>query len=405
MAITFNNQTGLAAEETSVVRARIAQEWKNAFATDPRLPVLDTNPETPAGQLIDGQTALASEKDNDIIYVANMFNPKNAVGVWQDALAAIYFLNRKVAQPTYVTCIAGGAYGTTIPYGAIVQDVNGYTYINTAPVTIDSGGTAQMYVRCTETGPVEVAPQTVTTIITTVPGWDSVTNAAAGVTGRNVETQAAFENRRAGCVGKNSHGAVASIYGTIADLNNVVAVLVLENTTNADKTIKGVTLAGHSVYISVYGGDNTDIARAIYNKIDGGVGTQGNTMLTYNPASDNIADQPDALYTYYIERPDTVETAVKVTVSDDETTGLTNAIKEAVVENFNGNSSFRRVKMGDTLYASRFYADVIKAGVTMLENIEIKYPSATGSYADSIDIPASELPTISVDDVKVVYQS
>ena len=59
-------------------------------------------------------------------------------------------------------------------------------------------------------------------------------------------------------------------------------------------TIKGVTLAGHSVYISVYGGDNTDIARAIYSKIDGGVGTQGNTMLTYNPASDNIADQPDA---------------------------------------------------------------------------------------------------------------
>lgn len=405
MAITFNDKTGLVAEETSVVRARIAQEWKNAFATDPRLPVLDTNPETPAGQLIDGQTALASEKDNDMIYIANMFNPKNATGVWQDALAAIYFLNRKIALPTYVTCQVRGAYGTTIPYGALVQDVNGYTFLNTSVVVIGSSGTANIYVRCTETGAVEVAPNTVTQIVTTVPGWDSVTNPSAGITGRDEESQAAFENRRAGSVGKNSHGAVASIYGTIADLNNVVAVLVLENTTNTDKTIKGVTLAGHSVYISVYGGDNTDIARAIYNKIDGGVGTQGNTMLTYNPASDNIADQPDALYTYYIERPDTVETAVKVTVSDDETTGLTNAIKEAVVENFNGNSSFRRVKMGDTLYASRFYADVIKAGVTMLENIEIKYPSATGSYADSIDIPASELPTISAEDVTVVYQS
>lgn len=405
MAITFNDKTGLVAEETSVVRARIAQEWKNAFATDPRLPVLDTNPETPAGQLIDGQTALASEKDNDMIYISNMFNPKNATGVWQDALAAIYFLNRKIALPTYVTCQVRGAYGTTIPYGALVQDVNGYTFLNTSVVVIGSSGTANIYVRCTETGAVEVAPNTVTQIVTTVPGWDSVTNPSAGITGRDEESQAAFENRRAGSVGKNSHGAVASIYGTIADLNNVVAVLVLENTTNADKTIKGVTLAGHSVYISVYGGDNTDIARAIYNKIDGGVGTQGNTMLTYNPASDNIADQPDALYTYYIERPDTVETAVKVTVSDDETTGLTNAIKEAVVENFNGNSSFRRVKMGDTLYASRFYSDVIKAGVTMLENIEIKYPSATGSYADSIDIPASELPTISAEDVTVVYQS
>ena len=81
MAVTFNNDSGFVAEETSVVRANIAQEWKNAFATDPNLPQLDTNAETPAGQLIDGQTALASEKDNDIIYVSNMFNPKNAVGV------------------------------------------------------------------------------------------------------------------------------------------------------------------------------------------------------------------------------------------------------------------------------------------------------------------------------------
>lgn len=407
MAVTFNNETGFVADETSVLRENIAQEWRNAFATDPSLPQLDTSAETPAGQLIDGQTALASEKDNDIIYVSNMFNPKNAVGVWQDALAAIYFLNRKVAQPTYVTCQVSGAYGTTIPYGALVQDTNGYTFINTAPVTIGSSGSAQIYVRCTETGAIEVAPMTVTQIITVVPGWDSITNLTAGVTGRDEESQAAFENRRAGSVGKNSHGAVASLYGTIADLNNVIAVLILENTTNANKDfVYGsvtITLASHSVYISVYGGDDTDIARAIYNKLDAGCGTNGNIPVTYNPASDNVDDQPDALYTYYIERPDTIETAVKVTVKDAQTTALTASIKQAVVNNFNGNSNFRRVKMGDTLYASRFYADVINAGVTMLENIEIKYPSASGTWVDSVAIPASQLPTISVDDVTVNY--
>ena len=403
MMITFDSSTGFTAEETSVIRERIRREWKNAFATDPKLPPLDVNPETPAGQLIDGETALASEKDNDMIFLANQFNPKNAVGVFQNALAAIYFLQRKVAQPTYVTCQVRGAYGTTIPYGAIVQDENGYTYINTSVVTIGSEGTAEIYVRCSETGPIEVASGTVTKIITTVPGWDSVTNAAAGVTGRDEESQAALENRRAGSVAKNSHGAVASLYGTIANLNNVVACTVLENVTNVDVIEKGVTIAGHSVYISVYGGDDDEIARAIYMKIDGGCGTCGNTAVTYNPASDNIADQPDALYTYYIERPTVVEAEVQVTVKDAQTTALTTAIKNAVVHNFNGNSNFRRVKMGDTLYASRFYADVLNAGVTMLETIEIKYPASTGSYADSVDIPADEIPTLSVDDVSVVY--
>lgn len=401
MALTFNSATGIVADETSVIRANIAQEWKNAFATDPSLPELDTNAETPAGQLIDGETALASEKDNELIFVSNQFNPKNAVGAWQDALAAIYFIRRKIAQPTYVTCQASGAYGTVIPYGAIVQDTNGYTFMNTAVATINASGQATLYTRCTELGAIEVASGTVTKIITTVPGWDSVTNAAAGVTGRDMESQAALESRRVQSVAKNSHGSVASLFGAIADINDVSALLILENTSNTDKTEKGVTLGGHSVYISVYGGENGDIARAIYNKLDGGCGTNGNTLVSYNPRSDS-QDQPDALYQYYIERPTAVSTAIVVTVADAQTDTLTNAIKQAVVENFNGNSGYRRVKMGDTLYASRFYADVVKAGVTQLKTIKVKYPS-TASVADSVDIDADEIPTISMNDVTVTY--
>ena len=405
--VIFNNDTGFIANDTSSVRANVAQDWKNAFATDASLPTLDTNPETPAGQLIDGQTALISEKDNEIIHLANQFNPKNATGVFQDALASIYFLSRKIAQPTYVTCQVRGIYGTTIPYGAIVQDVNGYTFINTAARTIRSDGTAEIYVRCSETGPVEVASGTVTQIITTVPGWDGVTNAAAGVTGRDEESQLEFESRRIASVGKNSHGAVASLYGTISNINNVIACTILENTTNEDKDFvygeKTITVDGHSVYISVYGGDETEIAKAIYNKLDAGCGTVGDTEVFYNPASDNISDQPNIKYSYFIQRPTTVETVIQVTVSDVETEDLTNAIKQAVLDNFNGNGRYGRVKMGDTLFASRFYADVINAGVTMLESVEIKYPSDADDYADSVLIPADEIPTISADDVVITY--
>lgn len=399
MALTYS-ETGITAEETSVIRANIAQEWKNAFA-DPTLPELDTNAETPAGQLIDGETALASEKDNELIFLSNQFNPKNAVGAWQDALGAIYFISRKIALPTYVTCQAEGAYGTIIPYGAIVQDTNGYTFMNTAPATINASGQATLIVRCTEMGAVEVTSGSVNKIVTTVPGWDRVTNAAEGVTGREVESQAAFESRRVQSVAKNAHGSVASVFGAIADINDVTALLILENTTNVDKTEKGVTIAGHSVYISVYGGADNEIAKAIYNKIDAGCGTNGNTMVSYNPVSDD-ATQPDMLYSYYIERPTAVSTGIVVTVADEQTTTLTNAIKEAVVNNFNGNSGYRRVKMGDTLYASRFYADVIKAGVTKLETIQIKYP-LSASAADSVNVDADEIPTISVDNVTVTY--
>ena len=93
---------------------------------------------------------------------------------------------------------------------------------------------------------------------------------------------------------------------------------------------------------------------------------------------------------------------IVVTVADEQTTSLTNAIKQAVVENFNGNSGYRRVQMGDKLYASRFYSDVIKAGVTKLETIQIKFP-LSASAADSVSINADKIPTISVDNVTVTY--
>ena len=55
--ITFDPQTGLIAEDTAVIRQRLAQEWKNAFNVSEDTPELNTESESPAGQLIDGQTA------------------------------------------------------------------------------------------------------------------------------------------------------------------------------------------------------------------------------------------------------------------------------------------------------------------------------------------------------------
>lgn len=62
MAIIFNPDTGFIADETGVIRNQIATDWKTAFKTDESAPELNTGPETPAGQLIDGMAALVAEK-------------------------------------------------------------------------------------------------------------------------------------------------------------------------------------------------------------------------------------------------------------------------------------------------------------------------------------------------------
>ena len=121
MAITFNPDTGIVVEDTATIRARLVEQWQKAFAVDPTKPLLNTETETPAGQIIDGQAILINQKDSALLTLANQLNPKTASGVFQDALANIYFLTRHVAQPTYVTGNIKGAYGTIIPYGALYR--------------------------------------------------------------------------------------------------------------------------------------------------------------------------------------------------------------------------------------------------------------------------------------------
>lgn len=395
--ITFNPKTGFVAEDTAIIRQRIANQWKNAFNVSEDTPELNTEAETPAGQLIDGQAALISEKDSEILHLANSFNPETATGVAQDALAKIYFLERKVAQPTYVTCQCNGLQGTMIPYGAVVESTNGYQFYNTTPKTIPASGTVSCVFRCSEYGAIEIGSNIVTKIITVIPNWDSVNNSAAGVTGRDVETQSEFEIRRRASVAKNSHGLAESVEGTVNNLSGVVACRVEQNRGDVAVTKMGVSIPPHSIYLSVYGGTQSEIGTVIHEKLDAGCGTTGNTTVT-------VTDPTNASeHTYYYEIPTTKDFAVKVTyqATDTTPTNVADLIKQAVVDNFNGLSSYPRVKMGDSVYASRFYADVIACGVNNLQNIYIKYPS-TDSWKSVKTVPLNEMPVMSTSNVTVV---
>ena len=393
--ITFDPETGLIAEDTAVIRQRIAQEWKNAFNVSEDTPELNTEAETPAGQIIDGQAALISEKDAEILHLANNFNPATATGVAQDALGKIFFLDRQIAQPTYVTCQCNGLQGTIVPYGAVVEDVNGYQYYNTTPQTIPASGTVDCVFRCSEYGPIEVGAEAVNKIITVIPGWDSVLNSAAGVTGRVKETQSSFEQRRAASVAKNSHGLAESVLGTIGNLTGVVACDIEQNRGDYAVTKKGVTIPPHSVYLSVYGGEQEDIAYVMHKKLNDGCGTTGNTSVTITDET-NGSEQ-----TYYYEIPPTVSAGIKVVIQRaiDTPSDIETLIKEAVVKNFEGDSDYDRVQMGSTIYVSRFYQDIISVGAN-LTKVEIAYPK-TGTYGDVANVPLDEMPVIDVDDVEV----
>ena len=405
--LTFDSQTGFSVSETSDIRDGVAQDWVEAFKEQGR-PDLNTDPETPQGQIIDSETAAIHQKDVELAFLAQQFNPQTASGRWQDALGKIYFLNRKPAINSTSVCTLTGINGTTVAAGALIRSSYDQTlWALNEDVTIGADGTASGTFTCQSEGAIQGGAGTLNQIVTTTPGWDAVTNAAAAEVGQLVETQAAFESRRYQSVALNSRGTTAAVYARVAEVDNVIATYVTDNKTNVNKTIDGYTLSPHSIYVAVIGGADADIAEAIYNSVSAGCDYNGNT-------SEDVTDpNTGAVETVTFMRPAQLPLYVRVTVQDDGNLpdGYEDTIKEAVYNNFygldtettiNGEAILRAV-MNSDIYASRFMPSILNQGIGQLLRVELSEDNST--WVDFIHVPIDKEPVITDSDITVVVQS
>ena len=404
--LNFDPEKGVYPEPTENIRVRVQNQWISAFEEDGQEP-LDVDAATPAGQIIDDEVAEIRAKDSQLLHLVNQFNPSTAEGRFQDALGHIYFLTRKLDEPTVVTCQLTGLSGTVIPYGALIQSEDGHILICNHSVTIGQNSRAETTFRCAETGPVDIPAHSVTGIVTTTPGWDTVDNEAAGVTGRNVETRFEFEKRRADSVAQNAHGSAIALYAYLANLDGVLDVKVLENKGPDPKTMFGVEVPGHGATVCIYGGEDAAIAKGIYLKYGGGADFGGNTPVTH------IADDYfGAVYDFMVMRPEPVNFWVKITLGPDNslTPQIEDAIRQAILSDFlgaNTHTGHSRVSLASTQYASRFYCAVMNVeGLQNLLEVQVGLENgpAVETWADVVNIRGDQEPVISEDNIIIKVQ-
>ena len=402
MALAFDPQTGFSADDVSDVRAAVAQAWKQAFRSD-NTAELNTEPETPAGQIIDSQAASITQKDSELLYLANMLNPLKATGIFQDALAEIYFLQRKPAIPSSAVIKCTGLPGTVIPVSAQVMSTADDTiWQNTEAQTIGADGTCECVFECQSAGLISAAAGTLSRINTMVAGWDTAVNPRAATVGQNAETQGAFEARRYASVGLNSRGTTAAVYARVANCANVVFCIVRENKTNMPIEIDGYYLKAHSVFVSVVGGSDEDIAEAIYNSCSAGCDYNGNTTVAVTDSATKAVEN----VTFY--HPDEYDVYVKVTLAgrDSLPDGYETTVKNAVYDNFYGESSatiggdlILRVAPGDTVLASRFIPSVLDSGI--LQVVRIMVSTDGESWSETAYMPITGNPSLTSDRITV----
>ena len=111
--VTFNQKTGVVVPTTRKVREDLARAVQDAMPAAANGDPVNVDSTSPLGQIVDLMTAEIEAKNSEVAFLANQYNPDIAHGIFLDALANLYGLQRKVSEPTVVVCTCTGRNSTT----------------------------------------------------------------------------------------------------------------------------------------------------------------------------------------------------------------------------------------------------------------------------------------------------
>lgn len=357
---------------------------------------LNPAPQTPQGNFADIVAAAVVNYQSEFVGVINQFNPSVAAGRSQDSIGNIYFLSRNLATGTVVTCQCVGVAGTVLAQGVRVQDVNGHLYASTAAATIPAGGTIDVQFQCLTTGAIACASGAITTIFSSVIGWDAVSNAAAGTSGRAEESRADFEARRVNSVAANSQGMPTSVLGAVLSVPNVLDCKVINNDSGA-QILYGSTnypVAAHCIVASVVGGNADAVANAIWLK-KGGAGTVGNQLvIVYDTAPSYSPNFPPYQIRFLTPTAKQVAFHVSIVGAITNPSNVVQLVKDVIIAAFNGTDGLGKVRIDSKTVAGRYYAAIATIG-SGVQALDVLMGIVGGSITlSSLTFGIDELPTL-----------
>ena len=356
---------------------------------------------TPQGQIASSNSAIISDKNSAIAYVVNQIDPQYAEGRFQDAIGRFYFMTRNAASSTVVIATIGGIPGSYIPAGVLALDTSQNVYQLLGSVNIGMDGTVPAEFANVATGPIPCPVGALTQLYQTVPGWDTVTNASAGILGSDVESSQAFELRRQNSVALNSHGTTDAIFANVYAVAGVLDCYVIDNPSGntVDYGSTNYPLAPHSIYAAVVGGSASAIAQAIWNAKDGGCNYNGNTTETVYDTR-YAAPQPAYAVTFNIPTGTPVYFAVTVTNAASLPSDYATLIKNAIVAQFNGENGNTPAGIASMILALS-YTGAIFAAVPGVSLVSILVGLSGPATLNDVTMGIDQAPTLDVSNITV----
>jgi len=256
---------GIIVPDTADIKETVQNEYKEALGAD-----LSLEDSTPQGRLIDVETDARTEIIENNVFISNSINFNLAFGIILDAWGANFDLYRSSAKSSIVMATITGVAGTVISAGSQASTQAGDIFYLENQVTIPSSGTINATFLSLEKAAIPCPVGSLTKIIDGTLGWETINNSTAAILGNSREGDESFKQQFYGSGLFSGMSLIEDYDNAIKNVENVISCYVRDNGTNAAVVYDGVTIAAHSVYACVDGGDNTEIATALFQRKSGG---------------------------------------------------------------------------------------------------------------------------------------
>jgi uncharacterized phage protein gp47/JayE len=252
-------------------------------------------------------------------------------------------------------------------------------------------------------GPIDVTAGNISTIVSTMTGWDSVNNIVDGHMGRNLETDDELRLRYNTGVFRLGAATLESIQASL--LQNVSGILSCQVYENEDDIVDSEGRPPHSIEVIAYGGDPQDIANQIWLLKAAGIDTYGDVTV-------QVTDSIGVSHPINFNRPTPVYIWVDVQVTlYNEEIFPDNGVQLIQTTVTNTGNSFG---IGKDVIVQRFYGPIYSA-VSGIGKMDITVareddantvPLYPADYSDvNISISSRELSTFDVTHVSVTILS
>ncbi len=269
-------------------------------------PTLNLGSTSALGQLKAISSSHLSELEDALMALWQSWDVETATGAALDRLVAFNGITRRPAFPSTVTMTLDLDAGT-YPAGSLVVNLVGDAntrFVNTETITLVSDDPSfDAPFESDEDGPINAGAGQLTIITTPVLGFNSATNALDAEPGAFRETDPELRRRRAQELARKGSATVDAIRADILSVDGVTFARVVENDTDVE--VGGIP--AHAFESLVLGGDDADIAEAIFLTKPAGIQAFGSTVVS-------VADSQGAGHQIGFTRPTDVNIYLDVTV-------------------------------------------------------------------------------------------